>query len=274
MRTLKFIFDFYLDASIHVALAVVALTCATCYLLNIPWDFLLLGFIFFSTIVCYNFIKYGVEAHKYIIVSNTYHKSIQLFSFLSFGAAVCCLVNLDKQVWMATALLGLLSTFYAVPLLPHAKNLRSLAGFKVYVVALVWTGFTVLLPVLSESLKLEWDVWLLMFQRFVLVLILMLPFEIRDLQWDDKHLKTLPQVLGIRQTKRLGLLLVLLFFVLTFLKDEIHQSEIIMRLVLGVVLVLALFLHRNEKSKYFASFWVEGIPIVWLGLFWLELKVF
>ena len=268
MRTLKAILDFYLDASIHVAIAVISLTGVTFYLLESSLDINLLGFIFFSVIVCYNFIKYGVEAYKYLIVSNAYHKIIQVFSFISFVFAICFLLQLDKVIWVATIVLGSLSALYAVPFLPKAKNLRNLAGLKVYIVAFVWAGFSVLLPVLDANMSLDWDFALTFIQRMLLVLVLILPFEIRDMQWDDKGLRTLPQVLGVKVTRRLGMGLSVIFFLLTFLKDELHQLEIVLRLFLSVALIFALGSNKRLQSRYFVMFWVEAIPVFWFCLFW------
>lgn len=263
MRTLRTIFDFYLDASIHTALAVVSLVMVTALLLNIPIDFSLIGFIFCSTIVCYNFVKYGVEAEKYLIVSNVYHKNIQIFSFLTFVLALYFLVDLNSEIWLAVVGLGMISTLYAVPFLPKAKNLRSLGGFKIYVVAIVWVGFTVLLPVLESKTPITWDLWILFSQRFVLVLILILPFEIRDLQWDDKGLKTLPQVIGSQKTRVMGFLLIVLFILLTFLKDELSLRELVARFFVAIPLTVVFLLKNKMEDSYFASFWVEGIPILW-----------
>jgi len=268
MRTLKAIFDFYLDASIHVAIAVISMAGVTFHLLGSSSDINLMGFIFFSVIVCYNFIKYGVEAYKYLIVSNAYHKVIQMFSFVCFVFAIYFLLQLNRDIWIATAILGVLSALYALPLLPSAKNLRNLAGLKIYIVAFVWAGFSVLLPVLDAKMTLDWDFAVTFIQRMLLVLVLILPFEIRDLQWDDKSLRTLPQVLGIKNTTRLGIGLVLIFFLMTFLKDEIHQNEIVLRLILSAALILVLVSKKRMQSKYFVMFWVEAIPIFWFGLFW------
>lgn len=268
MKTLKSIFDFYLDASIHVALAVLSLAGVTFHLLGISSDIDLLGFIFFGVIVCYNFIKYGVEAYKYLIVSNAYHKVIQVFSFVSFGFALYFLLQLDAKIWWATVILGMLSALYAVPFLPSAKNLRSLGGLKIYIVAFVWAGFTVLLPVLDAQMPIDWDLWILFLQRFLLVLVLIIPFEIRDMQWDDKDLRTLPQVLGIRRAQNLGIALAVVFFLLTFLKDEIHHVEIVLRLGLTMVFIFVLIINKKMKSRYFVSFWVEAIPVFWFGMFW------
>ena len=269
MRTLKSIFDFYLDASIHVALAVIALAGVTFYLLDASFDPALLGFIFFGVIVCYNFVKYGVEAYKYLIVSNAYHKIIQIFSFLAFGFALYFLVQLDREIWWVIAVMTLLSALYAVPMLPSAKNLRSLGGFKIYIVALVWVGFTVVMPAMDADVPLGWDIWILCLQRFIFVVVLILPFEIRDLQWDDASLRTLPQVFGIQKTKQIGIVLTILLFFLTFLRDGVQQVEIFLRFILCGILVFALLSKKKLGSPYFESFWVEGIPILWLGLFWV-----
>jgi hypothetical protein len=143
-----------------------------------------------------------------------------------------------------------------------------LAGLKIYIVAFVWAGFTVLLPVLDANLPMNWDFWVAFAQRFLLVLILILPFEIRDLQWDDKGLRTLPQVLGIRNTQIVGIVLTFIFFLLTFLKDGIHQVELQLRLLLCVVLVFVLLSKKRMQTRYFVSFWVEAIPLFWFGMFW------
>ncbi len=270
MRTLKYLFNLYLDASLHVSLAVASFTLITYFLLGISFDFYLLGFVFFATVVCYNFVKYGVEAHKYLVVSNRYHRIIQILSFVSFGLAMYFLWHLSITVWIAAAGLGLISTLYAVPMLPNAKNLRSLGGFKIYVIAFVWTGFTVLLPVLNVYWELSWDLGVLFLQRFILVLVLILPFEIRDMQWDNPALKTLPQVIGPRKTQNLGLILLGIFFLLTFFKDDLLGEEIWLRLILVLFLTPIFLKDQSKQSKYFSSFWIEGIPIFWLLLFVLS----
>ena len=184
------------------------------------------------------------------------------------------MLQLNRDIWIATTILGVLSALYAVPLLPSANNLRNLAGLKIYIVAFVWAGFSVLLPVLDAKMTLDWDFAVTFIQRMLLVLILILPFEIRDLQWDDKSLRTLPQVLGIKNATRLGIGLILIFFLMTFLKDEIHQNEIPLRLILSAVLVFILISKKRMQSKYFVMFWVEAIPIFWFSLFWFVKEFF
>ncbi|SHH05530.1 hypothetical protein [Flagellimonas flava] len=268
MRFLKLIFDFYLNASIHVALAVVALLVVSCQTLNIPINYSLLGVALGGTIVCYNFIKYGVEAEKYLMVSNLYHRIIQIFSFLCFGFAVYFLLKLEAKLWWGILILGLISSLYAVPLLPQTRNLRSLGGLKIFIVALVWSGFTIVLPVLDSDRVFDWDVYVLIFQRFILVLALLLPFEIRDLQWDNPELRTLPQVYGEQRTRQLGMILSVIFCLIPFLKDELGLVEILAGLFIALTLMMMFVYKGNMKKRYFASFWVESLPILWAILLW------
>lgn len=263
MKILKGVFDFYLDASIHVAFAVLALVGVTTLSLNIPLDLHLSSFLFFGTIVCYNFVKYGVEAKKYVLVANRYHKNIQFFSFITAVFMLYHAYFLSYQVWLGVVALALVSGLYALPVLPRAKNLRSWGALKIFVVALVWTGATVLLPVLSQDLEWSWDVQIVSLQRFIFVLVLLLPFEIRDLQYDDPELKTLPQRYGVANTKIFGSFMVVLFFFVTFLKDEIPLMDLVSKSILFLVLGGLMYITKRNQSAYFSSFWVEAIPVGW-----------
>ena len=264
MKLLLRFFNFYLDASIHVALAVFSLVYVTTITLNISINSHLIYFIFFGTIVCYNFIKYGVEADKYFLVANPYHKNIQIISFLSGAVALYHVLFLNKHTWSLFVVLGFLVILYALPLLPSAKNLRSFGGLKIVVVALVWAMTTVLLPYFSEKEEVSWDVAIETIQRFLFVLVLLIPFEIRDLAYDDVKLKTLPQRYGVTNTKLIGAFLSLVFFLATFLKDQIGVNELLVKGILFLGLCGLMYVTKRNQTKYYASFWVEAVSIIWL----------
>ena len=137
---------------------------------------------------------------------------------------------------------------------------------KVLLVALVWTGTTVVIPVISSHLSISWDISIYILQQFILILILLIPFEIRDLEYDELNLKTIPQRIGVSKTKILGLLLGLIFFMITFLKDYLSLLDIIGRGILFLILIAMIILTQRNQSRYFASFFVESIPICWLVL--------
>ena len=268
MNFIKRLFDFYLDASIHVSLAVVSLLKITAIFFDIELGEHLTYFVFFGTIINYNFIKYGVEAEKYIFFSNRYHKNIQLFSF------ICLLLTcyhgwfLSAHSWLILLIVSMLTGLYALPVLPQARNLRSLGGLKIFIVALVWSGVTVVLPLVEAERVMVWDIWIEVIQRILLVLAIMIPFEIRDLAYDTPDLKTIPQRIGVKRTKLFGALLVLLFFLLTFLKDDLTELELVAKGILCLVLSGLMFVTKRNQTKYFSSFWVEAIPIVWGAWVW------
>ena len=272
MKWLRRIFDFYLDASIHVAFAIWALLQITSQTLNIPYDYHLSLFVFFGSISCYNFIKYGVEAEKYILVANQYHKGIQLLSLVTLGLALYHGHFLSFNVWVGIGCLIFLTGLYAIPVLPKVKNLRSWGGLKIFVVAMVWAGTTVLLPLLSANRVLTWDIGVETFQRFLMILILLIPFEIRDLAYDNCELRTLPQRYGVTNTKIFGGFATLVFFFSTYLKDDLGIEELVLKGVLFLTLGIIIFITKRNQSKYYASFWVEAIPIWWWVLMLVLLR--
>ncbi len=265
MKVFKIVFKFYLESSIHVSFAVLAFTLATYFEYNLPIEKQLLGFIFFGSITGYNFIKYAGIAglHHRSLATNL--KIIQLFSLLSFGFFLFFLFQVSKPVIITSSILGLLTLFYVVPFF-NKKNLRNFNGLKIFIVAIVWAGVTVLLPWIHSHSSFQADIWITFFQRLLWVLVLIIPFEIRDMIYDSLKLGTLPQKIGIKRTKNLGYFFLVLMTILEGFKDEITPvfsiSYIVMIIVTGILVVLS----KRNQSGYYAAFWVEAIPIFWIGM--------
>lgn len=281
MKTLINIFNFCINSSIWVAITVSALVAITYYNFEIELNETVLKFVFLGTVFGYNFIKYFEEERlsdiKSMLVKLNFSTLIEKFKnlkiqekltfFISAVSLICCMILVFRLQIMTLLILLIpvvLSFFYARSF--GYKTLRNISGLKIYVVAVVWAFVTVLIPIIESEINMSADVWLTFSQRFLFVVVLILPFEIRDLSVDDEKLKTLPQKIGLRKTKLFGVLLLSLFFVLEFLKDELLVVNILILSVL--VLITALFLVRatTQQSKYYASFFVEGIPVFWLLL--------
>jgi hypothetical protein len=267
MNVLKKLFNFYLDSSIHIGLSVYALTYCTLLFFDLPYDEAVLYFTFYGTIVTYNFIKYGSSAKQYFFVATKYLKFIQFLSFVCFVLAGFYAYQLQWKTLFWAVGLCLLSSLYIIPFLPKQKNFRTLTGFKISIVAFCWTGVTVLLPLVNADFAVaDAKVVLVCVQRFVLVLILMIPFEISDLSYDAVALGTLPQRIGIRRAKLLAYVWILLFLVLEYVIQRTISTEFFIVLAIAFLLSISIWQSRIKKSKYFTSFWVESIPIVWLLL--------
>ncbi len=257
-----------------MALAIIAFLYLTTEFLNISLDKNLLYFIFFGTIPAYNMIKYGKEGEKYLFRKNANQRSVQLASFLALLIALYFGTFISFTTWKAVFVLGILAAFYALPVFPKKKNLRNLGILKIIIVSLVWSGTTVLLPVLEAYKELSWDVWIELLQRFFIILVLMIPFEIRDLNYDPGELHTIPQRIGTRNTRIVGIFLCLLCFFTTFLKDDPSTIEILNKTFISLSLAALMIFLPKEQSKYFSAFWVEGFPILWGLVLWGSLSIF
>lgn len=270
MQLLKQLFNFYINSSIHVAFSVVSLTWITFLTVGFPASHTVLLFLFFATITGYNFVKYfGVAKFHHRRLTN-WLKWIQLLSFICFLLMCYYALKLEVRTYVFLLALAVLTVFYAIPVFSKQKsNLRNVSGIKVYLIALVWAGVTVFVPIINADYSVNADVIILGVQRFLYVLILMLPFEIRDLKYDALNLSTIPQKLGVKKTKNLGVLLLVGFFVLEFLKKETHGNTILALLIITILTAIFVRLSKIDQNKYYCSFWVEGLPILWLLLVFL-----
>ena len=272
MRLFNQFLDFYISSSIHVALSVLALSFITLNVFDFTFNKDLLLFVFFATITGYNFVKYYGIAKWHHRRLTRWLKVIQIFSFLCFLAMCYFMFQLPVKTLIIISVCGATTFLYAIPFLPKKmyldsnKNLRNISGLKVYVIAIVWAGVTVLLPLINNNHDLNDDVWITFIQRFLFVIALMLPFEIRDLQFDDLKLSTIAQKIGVKQTKISGMILLLVFFFLEFFKDEIRPYQIQLTLIISFITMLFIAFSRKNQDKYYSAFWVEGIPIIWMLL--------
>jgi len=270
MKILKGVFNFYINSSIHVALAVYALTWITLLQFGLEYDEDVLYFVFFATITGYNFIKYFGIAKFHHRSLTTRLKAIQVFSLIAFIVMCYYALQLNVNTLIYLMVFGLITFLYAMPLLPmryfrdSQKNLRAISGLKIYIIALVWSFTTVILPLLDNYISINSDAIITSIQRFLFVIVLMLPFEIRDLNYDSVKLATIPQRIGVKNTKIIGVLLLMVFFFLEYFKDVINSNAIMSTLIILFMTLLFVIFSNKNQSKYYSAFLVESLPIIWL----------
>ncbi|MEL0454850.1 hypothetical protein WJN01_01320 [Flavobacteriaceae bacterium SZ-1-7] len=272
MKVLKQLFNFYINSSIHVALAVVSLACVTFFEFDISVDKATLLFLFFSSITGYNFVKFfGLVKFHHRSLTN-WLKYVQVFSFFSFVFMCFFAFEMQMKTLLSAIGFGTVTFFYAIPFLPKdwyvgsKSSLRTVSGLKIYLIAITWSGVTVLLPLIENDCPINMDALITSIQRFALVIVFMLPFEIRDLRYDSLALATVPQKIGVKRTKQLGILLLVFVILSEFFKDETSVRFIIPLVAICMVTALFVLFSKMEQGKYYSSFWVEALPILWLGL--------
>src|SRR5690554_6396726 len=147
-------------------------------------DWLLLGFVFTATVTGYNFVLYaGIAKWQHRSLPQNL-RWIQLFSLLTFFVMLFFLWQLPTRLWWWIAVTTVLTLFYAVPVLPNGKNLRNIPGLKILIIAVVWVLVSLVYPMVFHKNPLTKVGVGLLIQRFLFVLVLVLPFEIRDLKND------------------------------------------------------------------------------------------
>lgn len=265
-RILRNLLNFYINSSLHVAIAVVCLGAVSLLNFGIEEDYSLLVFIFLGTITSYNFVKFaGVAGFQHSSLPKNL-KTIQIFSFLVFVGLIISIVYQPFEILVLAAGAGTLTLLYALPVFSASRNLRTIPGLKIYVIGMVVSIVTVIMPLYLKVNIWQEDVIIVFVQRFILVVALVLPFEIRDLKFDRLQLETIPQRIGVSRTKTIGYFLVLVVVLLEFLKQEIRPVNVYSLVVTGMVTILFLKGSTLNQGEYYASVWVEAIPILWFLL--------
>lgn len=265
MHILKRLFDFYIYASIHVSVAVLALVLMTNHMFQQAFDLPMAGFAFFGTLFGYNFIKYEVFFREKL----PFRKSlipILIVSIFSLFAGAYYFFCLKFKTQITSFVFFGLTFLYTVPIFSSKTNLRNWTGIKIYIVAFCWAGVTTLLPMLNFGIEPYQDIFIKFCQRFLLVIVLILIFEIIDLKDDDPKLFTVPQKIGVKKTKYLGFLLLIPFYFLEFFKTSVDSVQLMVNVILVLVTASFLYFANENRNRFYTTFWVESIPVFWLTL--------
>jgi hypothetical protein len=275
VKQLKILIDFFVESNIWVAISVVALLRITNIYFEIVSNGFLQVFVFTSVIFGYNFIKHfttqyllGIKLfmsnHSISFLFKCFNKLknekkiILIINTLSIIISFVFFFKLKSITQLLIVIPLLLSIFYTISF--GNKTLRNIEGLKIYVVGITWSIVTVLLPIKEFDLEFSEEVYLVFLQRFLFIIALILPFEIRDLSLDSMKLKTVPQKIGTQKTKIYGFVLLLLFFSVEYFK---FKPLFLTSLTVLIVTLLFLLYSNERQSKYYSSFFVEGIPIFW-----------
>ncbi len=256
MKIFRGVFDIYIDGSIHVAFAVFCLLQITVISNHLDSMDYLAFCVFFGTVLGYNFLKYFEVFRKGFLGSNKYY-AIIIVSVLAGVGFLFSFYTLENKIQKLMFFSGLFVLIYPF--------LRRYGWLKLFLVSFVVTFITVYIP--FQTLKcVPFEFYISLIQRFFILTSLLVPFEIMDSKTDEKILNTLPQLFGINSAKLFGILLVIPFILLEFLKP--NPSYLV--LPVGTVTVLFIDFTDWKRNKYYTSFWVESVPILW----WLMLVLF
>jgi len=257
---IKKVFDFYIFSNIHVAIATYCLTKITLLEIGIT-ESKTASFVFLSTLLSYNLIRFVrlntiKNWYNNWITKNT--KALYFISAIGLLGTLYYSIQLRFKAILTLIPFALATIFYVIPI--KKKSLRKIARLKIFLIAISWAGITVLFPLIQNYMTIRITDWITFIQRILIVIIITLPFDIRDIEYDAKELKTLPQQIGIKKTKIIGILLLISFLILELFKSE---KTIINLLIIAIISGTLLIKATKKQTKYYSAFFVEAIPILW-----------
>jgi 4-hydroxybenzoate polyprenyltransferase len=272
-------FDFLLFSNIFMALCAVAQGLVSFYLIGAKPVFPVIGLLFTSTLGIYNF---SILFPKPKQPEKSTHKRIRWFFShyrLMVTITIVCLLSLIPLFFLMTTesrilliFLSVISFFYSIPIFTVGDQkfgLRNIPGLKQFLITLVWTMSTVLLPVLeAQHIHLTGismrDTTILIAKRFLFIAALTIPFDIRDL-FEDKQsgLKTVPVVWGEKNAYLFCQVLLAGYIVLLFLFRNNGFSNDFWALTITAFLTgWLIFKSKWEKNEYYYFFLMDGVLIL------------
>ena len=169
---------------------------------------------------------------------------------------------MPRTVLIGAGVTAISTIGYAYPVLFLKTTLRKVPGIKIFLIALSWTITVTILPSLYYKKPINSTVLFETLKNALFVIAITIPFDIRDLSFDNKRLKTIPQVLGVKGAKIVAIVLLLVLILLEYILYglPLHIDTIVV-VCIGVLLIR--FSGMKRFTKYYYSFWVESLPILW-----------
>jgi 4-hydroxybenzoate polyprenyltransferase len=266
---LKLLF-FCINTNIFISLAAVSLTLETQVQLGMkpqlyPYIFL----IFFATLFVYNLHRLITVITNKEALHTAKHKWVKQHLLLFYGVVIVSVIGFlwavalaDKKVLMSLAPIALLTIFYSFPVFKNKKvlfRLREIPFLKIFLISLVWSLSTILLPIIkSEAAYDKVHIMSMLLERFLFVFAITIPFDIRDMEIDIKEqLKTIPVVMGTKRSLIIANSLLVVFTIICLFHYK--STSLIWLNVAFVLSVVSTFYFLNSKKIQAIHFYHYGI---------------
>lgn len=274
MQVLKQSFAFYVFGNIHVAVAAYCLTKISFLQFDIN-NQSLANFVFFSTVLSYNFIRL-FQLDKLNSMTSIWiranKRSLIVLNSLALIGSVYYLLNFRLVDILVLVPFFLATMFYVFPFKKKITGLRNVPALKLFLIGITWTGLTLYLPLFSAQIHHTPDAYIAVAQRFLFILAITIPFDIRDAQFDLPGLNTIPQLLGVNRSKLIAVMMLIVVVLFDFLIPYKNPNYFWINLVMmGMSMILIAF-SGIKRGRFYTAFWIEAVPIVWYLLYLIFIK--
>ena len=258
---MKSFIRFLVFSNIWVAFCVLALALSSELLLETA-NHQISKFVFFATVFTYNFQRVVRiwNGANHMRKDWLLKYRVTIYSLILFGGIMSGYYFFHFQILTQLLIVfsGIISVFYPF-------GLRRIPFSKIFVISLVWTISTMLLLVFENNIPITQNVVLHLLSRFLFVFAIIIPFDIRDLKYDAKNLRTIPLFLGVQKSKIIGVLALLICAIIAIFQS--FENTVISSNLLALILlyfVASIFIVKSDenKSEMYFSFWIESLSIL------------
>jgi len=237
-------------------------------------------FVFFATLFTYNYMRV-LDSYSFDFSAGgdyifCYKKIILSLLFVSAVLIVYLIYILGVQFLQLITPVAVISLLYPISFTVNSAtySLRSIPFLKIFLISLVWSYVTVLLPILYYSSSLDYVVLDVFFQRFLFIIAISIPFDIRDMYIDQ--IKTFPNTIGVYESKLFAwfcLFLIDLLLIIDLINSIITVPVFCALFITIEITSIIIYFSGQNKSFMFYGIIVEGLSII-MCLFVLTAKLF
>jgi len=230
---------------------------------------------FFATLFIYNMQRVLRLDEIAIQKSDRHHwlakhsETIIVFSVIGWLGSVLTYffwLQWDIDFWFlaVSAILGIL---YAFKIHPKIAAIRDIPFLKIYLIAIQWALVTVYWPYIRIQDQIELPIENLI-SVFFFILAITIPFDIRDLIYDDKEKCTIPQLLGIKGAKTVAVIAFLISASMLVLEDKSVLSINWFYITYSGAILLVIF-STVKRHELFYSGIIDGWIFAYVLLIYL-----
>ena len=252
--------QFFVYSNIWVSFCVLGLALSSEILLQTS-NTHLLQFVFFSTLFIYNFHRlvrvYKGHCHVRKAWLQKNKKSVFFLMLCSLAVSLYKFIDFRLITQTVIFLLAVISVSYPF-------GLRKIPFFKIVIISFAWSISTMLLLVVENDVVISINEILHLVVRFLFVFAITIPFDIRDLHYDNKNVVTLPLFFGVGKSKLIAFLALGICMLISGIQN--YTGNLMLAHLLAIILLcfnsLIFVWNSNEnRGEMYFSFWGEGLSI-------------
>jgi hypothetical protein len=256
--------------NIWVSLGAVALTLNTFLVMDWAINERLLLLVFFATMLSYCFqrvVRHTTDdlinstRHQWVYNQKKYLYALIIISSCISGCLFFTLFTFYDLLYFSPLIA--IALFYAVKL--FSKSLRDIPFIKIILIALSWGAVTVLIPAYIKQESTANDVFILFILNFIYIFALVIPFDIRDVAFDESEKHTIPQIIGVKAAKYTAIVLLIICGLLSF----VLLNKAVFLIPVYIASILVVFQVNVKRKEFFYAGGIDGLILLFPISTWI-----